>query len=146
MLTTLANKYANCGAQRRVRGSAAGASGSGAGQRRQVAVPRRMSHELRTPLNANLKLHPLSHRGCRKVNTKQVETLDKVVFSRGRHLLGLIDDVLDISKIEAGALKLFIETNVNLAQETTAAADAARSLLGEKPRSSLKSKSRKVCR
>ncbi len=92
-----------------------------------------MSHELRTPLNAILNFTQFVSSGMLgSVTDEQVETLDKVVYS-GKHLLGLINDVLDISKIEAGALKLFVETNVDLAQEVAAIADTARTLIADKP-------------
>jgi signal transduction histidine kinase len=92
-----------------------------------------MSHELRTPLNAILNFTQFVSSGMLgTVNEEQVDTLGKVVYS-GQHLLGLINDVLDISKIEAGALKLFIEPNVDLAQEASIVTDSARTLVGQKP-------------
>ncbi|XGA79365.1 ATP-binding protein [Halomonas sp. CH40] len=69
-----------------------------------------MSHELRTPLNsilgfaqllANGKRYPLSAKQCRQVN--QIE-------KSGQHLLSLINEVLDLAKIEAGHLPLSLET------------------------------------
>ena len=91
-----------------------------------------MSHELRTPLNAILNFTQFVSSGMLgAVNDEQVDTLNKVVYS-GEHLLGLINDVLDISKIEAGALKLFVETNIDLTQEANIVADAARSLVAAK--------------
>ena len=92
-----------------------------------------MSHELRTPLNAILNFTQFVSSGMLARSTASRSRRSTKWSTVAVHLLGLINDVLDISKIEAGALKLFIETNVDLAQETTAAADAARSLLGEKP-------------
>ncbi|HVU09934.1 MAG TPA: histidine kinase dimerization/phospho-acceptor domain-containing protein, partial [Phototrophicaceae bacterium] len=92
-----------------------------------------MSHELRTPLNAILNFTQFVSSGMLgSVNAEQVETLDKVVYS-GKHLLGLINDVLDISKIEAGALKLFVETDIDLAKEVAVVADTARPLIADKP-------------
>src|SRR5262249_29663099 len=91
-----------------------------------------MSHELRTPLNAILNFSQFVSSGiCGPVNNDQVDMLNKVVHS-GQHLLSLINDVLDISKIESGALKLFIEPDVNCALETANVASAARSLLNNK--------------
>lgn len=65
-----------------------------------------MSHELRTPLNSILLLSRLlSENSNENMNEEQVE-FAKVIQSSGNGLLGLIDEILDLSKIEAGKMDL----------------------------------------
>lgn len=73
-----------------------------------------MSHELRTPMNAIINFTRYVAKGSLgAVNEEQAETLGEVVDS-AKHLLNLINDVLDMSKIEAGSLNLFVEDNIEL--------------------------------
>ncbi len=73
-----------------------------------------MSHELRTPLNAVINFTRFVIDGdTGPVNEQQTELLTEVVGS-AKHLLNLINDVLDMSKIEAGSLNLFIEDDIDL--------------------------------
>ncbi|MEF8699993.1 MAG: PAS domain S-box protein [Candidatus Accumulibacter sp. UW20] len=62
-----------------------------------------MSHEIRTPLNAILGLNHLMQAG--KLPPEQTERLQKIEVA-SRHLLSIINDILDLSKIEAGRMEL----------------------------------------
>ena len=69
-----------------------------------------MSHELRTPLNAVIGFSEvLLERMFGDLNPKQDEYLQDILSS-GRHLLSLINDILDLSKIEAGRMELELTT------------------------------------
>jgi adenylate cyclase len=68
-----------------------------------------MSHELRTPLNAVLGYAELLLDGIYGELSDKARGVLERVQSNGKHLLGLINDVLDLSKIEAGQLALAIE-------------------------------------
>jgi signal transduction histidine kinase/DNA-binding response OmpR family regulator/HAMP domain-containing protein len=69
-----------------------------------------MSHELRTPLNAIIGYSQIMQEDAEDDgNTAAIADLKKIE-SAGNHLLGLINDILDLSKIEAGKMEVFIET------------------------------------
>jgi len=86
-----------------------------------------MSHELRTPLNAIIGFSEvLLERMFGELNPKQEEYLQDIMTS-GRHLLSLINDILDLSKVEAGRMEL------DLGQfDLPAALDNCRTLVRER--------------
>jgi signal transduction histidine kinase/DNA-binding response OmpR family regulator len=69
-----------------------------------------MSHELRTPLNAIIGYSEMLHEDAvdsgQLANAKDLSQIN----TAGKHLLALINDILDLSKIEAGKIELFLET------------------------------------
>jgi signal transduction histidine kinase len=90
-----------------------------------------MSHELRTPLNAILGYTELViDQIYGEVPEKMAGVLERVQ-SNGRHLLGLINDVLDLSKIEAGQLTLSV-TNYSLGDVMNTVVSAVESLAMDK--------------
>ena len=88
----------------------------------------RMSHELRTPLNAILGFGQLLER--QSPNAMQRTRVGHII-SAGRHLLDLINEVLDISRIEAGRLQLSLEP-VPVADTMTEVVDLMRPLAAER--------------
>jgi signal transduction histidine kinase len=69
-----------------------------------------MSHELRTPLNAIIGLTEMMHTNAARFGTEKAQEPLRRVHAAGTHLLGLINQVLDLSKIEAGKLELSPES------------------------------------
>ncbi|KAB2850105.1 MAG: GAF domain-containing sensor histidine kinase, partial [Hyphomicrobiaceae bacterium] len=90
-----------------------------------------MSHELRTPLNAILGYTELIQDGVYGEPQPKVKGVLDRVQTNGRHLLGLINDVLDLSKIEAGQLVLKLES-YSLADVVQTVVTATESLAAEK--------------
>ncbi len=68
-----------------------------------------MSHELRTPLNAIIGYSEMLQEEAEDVGEQSMLKDLAKIHSAGRHLLGLISDILDLSKIEAGRMELFPE-------------------------------------
>lgn len=68
-----------------------------------------MSHELRTPLNAIIGYSEMLQEDAAELGEKNFERDLHKIHSAGKHLLSLINDVLDISKIEAGKMELYLE-------------------------------------
>jgi PAS domain S-box-containing protein len=95
----------------------------------------RMSHELRTPLNAIIGITEMLLEGAEEARwSEQLEPLRRVLGA-GRHLLVLINDILDLSKIEAGRMELHV-AEFNLADVVDEAVTMTRPL-AEKNRNRL---------
>jgi signal transduction histidine kinase/CheY-like chemotaxis protein len=69
-----------------------------------------MSHELRTPLNAIIGYSEILFEELNDVNVKQLIPDVQKIHGAGKHLLELINSILDLSKIEAGKMELYVET------------------------------------
>ena len=99
-----------------------------AANRAKSAFLANMSHELRTPLNAiigysEILEEDLQDEGC----TEYVADLEKI-RSSGKHLLHLIDDLLDIAKIESGKMELYLES-FDIASLTNKVANEVQALM-----------------
>jgi signal transduction histidine kinase len=90
-----------------------------------------MSHELRTPLNAILGYTELILDSIYGEPTEKMRTVLERLQANGKHLLGLINDVLDLSKIEAGQLTLSID-DYSLAEMVHGVVSAVEPLANEK--------------
>jgi signal transduction histidine kinase len=69
-----------------------------------------MSHELRTPLNSVIGFSGVLMRSARESLEPRLYRFIENIHSAGNHLLTLINDILDLSKIEAGRLQMYFET------------------------------------
>lgn len=69
-----------------------------------------MSHELRTPLNAIIGYSEILFEDAQNAGRESEMSDLRKIQDAGKHLLGLIDNVLDLSKIEAGKMTLYLET------------------------------------
>jgi signal transduction histidine kinase len=90
-----------------------------------------MSHELRTPINAITGFSQLLLRQRQNpLNSQQVDMVERIL-NNGKNLLALINDILDLSKIEAGRMELQLE-EINLVQLVRITVEELRSLAEEK--------------
>ena len=69
-----------------------------------------MSHELRTPLNAIIGYSEMLQEEAHDSGQNEAIPDLQKIHAAGKHLLSLINDILDLSKIEAGKMELFLET------------------------------------
>jgi signal transduction histidine kinase len=81
-----------------------------AANRAKSAFLANMSHELRTPLNAIIGYSEMLEEDAQDSGNAAFASDLQKIRSAGKHLLGLINDVLDLSKVEAGKMRLFLET------------------------------------
>ena len=92
-----------------------------------------MSHELRTPLNSIIGFSRVIMKGIDGPITDVQEQDLKAIYNSGQHLLNLINDILDLSKIEAGKMELSFEDNVNIADVITSVLSTTAGLMKDKP-------------
>ncbi|MFD1384267.1 response regulator [Rhodanobacter aciditrophus] len=92
----------------------------------------KMSHELRTPLNAIIGLSEMMHEDAKEFGDEDyVEPLERVIRA-SKHLLSLINEILDISKIESGKMEIYPE-NADLDALVTEVIETAETLVKDKP-------------
>lgn len=92
-----------------------------------------MSHELRTPLNSIIGFSRVILKGIDgPINELQEQDLT-AIYNSGQHLLNLINDILDLSKIEAGKMELNFEDHVNLANLISSVLPTVAGLIKDKP-------------
>ncbi len=91
-----------------------------------------MSHELRTPLNSIIGFSRVILKGIDGPVTDNQEQDLSAIYNAGQHLLGLINDILDLSKIEAGKMELTF-SEVNLPEIIRGVMSTAVGLVKDKP-------------
>lgn len=90
-----------------------------------------MSHELRTPLNSIIGFSRVILKGIDGPVSEQQQQDLTAIYNSGQHLLGLINDILDLSKIEAGKMDLSIE-EMNIADTINSVMSTAAGLVKDK--------------
>ena len=91
-----------------------------------------MSHELRTPLNSIIGFSRVILKGIDGPVTDLQQQDLTAIYNSGQHLLGLINDILDLARIEAGKMELNFE-EVHIGEMTTSVLSTAKGLVKEKP-------------
>ena len=91
-----------------------------------------MSHELRTPLNSIIGFSRVILKGIDGTVTDMQQQDLTAIYNSGQHLLGLINDILDLARIEAGKMELNFE-EVHLTEMVTSVMSTAKGLVKEKP-------------
>ena len=91
-----------------------------------------MSHELRTPLNSIIGFARVILKGIDGPITELQKQDLTAIFNSGQHLLGLINDILDLSRIEAGKMELTFD-QVNMTELITSVMSTATGLIKDKP-------------
>ena len=91
-----------------------------------------MSHELRTPLNSIIGFARVILKGIDGPITELQQQDLTAIFNSGQHLLGLINDILDLSRIEAGKMELTFD-EVNMAELISSVMSTATGLIKDKP-------------
>jgi signal transduction histidine kinase len=102
-----------------------------AGSRAKSMFLANMSHELRTPLNAIIGYSELIAEDAEDAGQPQLVEEVQKIRGAGRHLLSLINDVLDLSKIEAGHME-YERLEMSIADSVREVADTVRALAEEK--------------
>ena len=101
------------------------------GTRAKSAFLANMSHELRTPMNAIIGYSEMLQEELDEEGQEQFIPDINRIESAGRHLLSLINDILDLSKIEAGRMDLFLE-RFDVAEMLRDAADTVQQLMSSR--------------
>lgn len=92
-----------------------------------------MSHELRTPLNSIIGFSRVILKGIDgPINEVQEQDL-KAIYNSGQHLLNLINDILDLSKIEAGKMELVFEDGIKIGDLVESVMATTSGLVKDKP-------------
>ncbi|PWH12640.1 MAG: hypothetical protein DDG60_12055 [Anaerolineae bacterium] len=91
-----------------------------------------MSHELRTPLNSIIGFSRVILKGIDGPITEQQQQDLLAIYNSGQHLLGLINNILDLSKIEAGKMELTLE-ELNVADAIASVISTSAGLVRDKP-------------